>query len=267
MKNILVRRCSVLIVWLLVTAASFGAIDLWYTATGTFKDFDKCEGVTPGGTWLKDITKISMYNQPSWLFKTLTDTFWDPFNPGDSWSFEKGDQLYGDLYVSHYVAYDDHYGDYCRHGAQMSCYYDRVFTDPENLDWVQIFVASYPRGPYPPGTPIVDPIDGPYHDDKPFYFKDGANREDFYYGTPPADMLIFGDTPGAAHLEVNPFTVDVGFYLFLTSWETADPTHLYIHDGIYWGYDGYCAVPAPGAFVLVNIGLYAVYSLRRRLMR
>jgi hypothetical protein len=33
----------------------------------------------------------------------------------------------------------------------MSCYYDRDdLNDPENLDWVQIFVASYERAGYPP---------------------------------------------------------------------------------------------------------------------
>jgi hypothetical protein len=99
MKNVLVQRCSVLTVWLLVTAVSLGAIDLWYTVPGTFKDFDNCGGKTPGGTWLKDISKIAVSNQPDWLISTLMDSFWDPYNPVDSWTFQKGNELYGDLYV------------------------------------------------------------------------------------------------------------------------------------------------------------------------
>ena len=272
---------------LCLSAASANAFSWHWGNPGTYETFDPCAGPqTPGGTWLDPIAYHVECAQ--WYITALEWQFSGPnrytkkgteFRPeAERWSFAKGDPLDGDLYIDIYSAYDDHHtfdakgnvvldsdGPYCRHGAHLSASYVLGPSDPANLDWVQVFVASYDKHGVPARTPIADPFYNDGTDDAPYYFNEADSPYDFYDGSnwPLWPDLIFGDTPGASHLEQLPFSVDVDFYLFLASEDPANPRQVTIHDGIAWGYKGVC-VPEPATWILLTAGTSALLMVRRR---
>jgi hypothetical protein len=117
----------------------------------------------------------------------------------------------------------------------------------------------------PSGLPFVDPYpdDGP--DDSPFYFEAGENPADYVHQVFPGADLLFGDFPAQVHTETSAYNGYFRANLFLVSWNDIDPYHLIIHDGIVWGFDSVCTVPAPGALVAgAGLGVVAVRRGRRR---
>jgi len=259
-----------------LAGASITIVDLPHTSPN-WQGEAKCTGVTPGGTTLPmggDVgywpvnTLTGVIGALQWQFGTTTIHTGNggtaQRDADDVWTFQWGSNLNGTLTVDHYKAYDKHTGIYCRHGAEFSCHYVPHEDDPENLSWVQVFTASYDKLGISSGTMIVDPFPNNGTDDAPFYFNEQHDPMDFYYPpTAPEGALIFGDTPGASHVEAEPFSVWLRLNLFLASWDDATPHALKIHDGIRWGYDGVC-VPAPMSVILGAIGLAMVYRLRRR---
>jgi hypothetical protein len=230
------------------------AFDIQWGIPGYYDPFDPCAGPqTPGGTFLYDITYLPAPD--GWYFDALEWQFsgeniytkdgvqFRP--PEDRWIFDYGGQLSGTLFIDVYYAYDKHTGDVCRHGAHLSASYLPSPNDPSTLDWVQVFVASYDKNGVPGGTPLVDPFYNDGTDGGPFYFSNLDNPSGFYEGF-NNDLLIFGDTPGAPHWEEDAFSVSLELFLFLSYKDPLDDRHLYICDGISWGYFGVC-VPAPSA--------------------
>ncbi|MBN1456824.1 MAG: PEP-CTERM sorting domain-containing protein [Sedimentisphaerales bacterium] len=262
---------AVLIICLLSSSAS-AFISVLTGFPGTYIPYDDCGGVTPGGTALKDMWILPPDPLEGWVIEAFEWQFSGPniytdhgidYRPEDErWSFTWGDPLNGTLYIDKYEAYDKHSGADCRHGAHLSVSYYRDPSDPWYLDWAQVFIASYDKHGVPAGTPIADPFYNDGTDDAPFYFSNLDDPLDFYDGWQPDADLIFGDTPGASHLEVNPFSVSLSLNLYLTSIDPLDPYHVILHDGISWGYDGVC-VPEPGTVCLLGLGGFALLRKRR----
>lgn len=291
MKSLRIHRClcvAALTIGLTTASASAFSTIVWGTP-GVYDPFDPCPGPdTPGGTSVRPLAYLPMPGASfiealEWQFSgpnryTADGVKYRP--PEERWTFDWGGPLYGALFIDIYDAYDRHHGfdaggnivwdsagDWCRHGVHLSASYARDPThDPplELLDWVQVFVASYDKHGVPAGTPLVDPFFDDGTDDAPMYFSNLDDPHDFYLGANPLADLIFGDTPGASHLETGSFYVSLDLELFLASRDPFDPHHLFIHDGISWGYEGYCTIPAPASVVLVLIGCQVVAVLRRR---
>jgi hypothetical protein len=253
---------------------------------GLYDPEDPCPGPdTPGGTTLRDIHYLlapsdAFIGALEWQFSgenryTATATHYRP--PGERWSFDWGGPLFGTLFIDEYTAYDDHHGfnaddeivwdpdgDWCRHGAHLSASYIRdPQLDPLDLDWVQVFVASYDKHGVPAGTPLADPFYNDGTDDGPFYFSNEDDPTDFYRGANLFADWIFGDTPGSSHLESTAYHVSLDLQLFLASRDPLNPRHVFIHDGISWGYEGIC-IPAPASLTIALIGLGLIRALRRR---
>lgn len=237
-----------------------------------------CGGVTPGETTLPMIGHMGYWpagmrdqaiDALEWQFGTTTIHLdkgqTAQRDPEDVWTFSWGDNLNGTLTVDHYKAYDKHRDGICGHGAEFSCHYVPADTDPDNLNWVQVFEASYDKEGIPAGTSIVDPFQNDGTDDAPFYFSNLDDPKRYYYPKViPADSIIFGDTPIAEHYEDTAWSGWLRLNLFLASWDTATPHELTIHDGVRWGYDAEC-VPVPMSVVLGLIGLAMIHRMRRRL--
>jgi hypothetical protein len=278
----------VVVVVCLLTGNLYAFANIFWGLPGSYEPYAPCPGPdTPGGTTLYDLIYLpgpgpEIIDAFVWQFSgperyTAGGTEWRP--PEERWTFDAGGQLQGNFFIDIYEAYDRHHGfdadgdivwdpggAWCRHGAHLSVSYVRdPLLDPVSLAWVQVFVASYDMHGVPAGTPLADPFFNDGTDDAPFYFSNLDDPLDFYAGDNllGADY-IFGDTPGASHREANPFSVSLDLYLFLSAVDPQDPYHVYIYDGISWGYAGVCVVPGPAALLLVLIGVPAVAALRRR---
>jgi hypothetical protein len=270
----------------LLTGNLYAFDNIYWGVPGVYDPYAPCPGPdTPGGTVLRELTYLpgpstGILDAFLWQFSgpnRYTADGVEDRPPEEEWTFDVGGTLHGDLCIDIYEAYDRHHGydadghmvwdpggDWCRHGAHLSASYLRdPLLDPVNLAWVQVFVASYDKHGVPAGTPLADPFFNDGTDDAPFYFCDLDDPLDFYRGDNLGADLIFGDTPGASHLESEPFHVSLNLYLFLSAVDPLDPHHLFIYDGISWGYEGVC-VPAPAALLLALIGVHAVVALRRR---
>lgn len=223
---ILVSMCLILVP---STANAFTALIL---DNGNYKDHDDCTGVTSGGTVLLD-----------WDFFDATQTILNALSSEYSaFSYEIADtekELKAPLYIDWYKAFDR---PFCEHGAEITTHYVRHEDDPAELDWIQLYTERVDSGS---GLNVVDGTG----DNKPYYFTDADNREDYIH-VPNPGGLIFGDSPFDEHNEAQPWFGGVQFYLFLASQEGNTIT---VYDGMTWGYTGAC-VPEPATLMLLGLG-------------
>ncbi len=279
----------------LLVCLSANSVDAFHSISvgipGVIDPYAPCPGPdTPGGTTLYPIEYLpipgpGVFYALEWQFsgeQRYTPSGTESRPPEQRWSFDLGGPLNGDLLIDLYYAYDQHHnfgandeivwdpdGDWCRHGAHLSASYVRdPVSDPplDLLEWVQILVAPVDWHGVPPGTPLVDPFYNDGTDDAPFYFSNLDDPLDYYLGENLFADIIFGDTPGVSHPEADTFSWNLDLYLFLASRDPLDPYHVFIHDGIFWGYEGVC-VPVPASLLLSLLGLGAVAAWRRERIR
>jgi len=243
---------------------------------GNYDPSDLCEGgITPGGTWLFSLSSLSPNNAYTQQLLQALNGQHSTNNDDPGYTIEYSynvatTSLAGTLLIDWYKAFDNEVGDRCYHGAEIVAYYD--FAEGEealNLDWIQIYDES--DGSV--NSPYEYTVDGAY-DQSPAYYAPG-------YGpwSPPGYTLLGGhdmtwsDGPYDSHIEADPWSGSVEFYMFLAAFgdpypDSFEPTTLHqeitIYDGIVWGYTGICQpVPEPGTAVLFGFGIVLWRTARK----
>jgi len=266
--SVVLTRAPIALVSLLLTAILLPTASLQADVIlHSVKKFDPCEGgLTPGGTWLIDDGDVDYLSLSTAEKQEIYNDITGQFDP--AWEYAWGSSLGGDIHVDQYFAVDDDgydkYGNYlCAHGADIVVHYEDITVPTgKTVDWLQVYTESGQAVQYPdPYKWTVDPppgitIDGVVQDQAPFYYNQGEN----------ATPSRFSDSPRDYHLEALPWSGGVTFYLFLASWDGTYTPGTYphtvtLHDGIAWGYTGYC-VPEPVSCVLFAGSVFGALILR-----
>lgn len=269
---------------ILVAAASVSLLTLSAQANINFHWFGGSESlhadcptpnITRGGTDLINLSETWSRAAVPEMINSLRNSYpsWANTPATYTWS-DNMDGLNGDLYFDWYKAtdvhqsfdpdandgdgawYNDPNGPGCRHGAQLTLHYVRAATDPANVDFIQFFSETGNSGSR---SYVVDP--DPRDDALPFYFTATDVRSTFTH-VPDLPGVIFGDSPGDRHPEVNPASGGVTFQLQLASWGSNDHA-ITLHNYITWGYTWQC-IPGPGTISVTILGLLCLTPRRRR---